>query len=52
MDEANGFDNYILKTAVNEIYAWKLLKLKREMLLKLCDKNNFAGNQIYITLFV
>jgi len=43
VDEANGFDNYILNTPVNEIYAWKLLKLKREMLLHLCDKENFAG---------
>jgi len=43
VDEAKGFDNYILNTPVNEIYAWKLLKLKREMLLKMCDKENFAG---------
>jgi len=43
VDEAEGFDNYILKTPVNEIYAWKLLKLKREMLLQLCSKDNFAG---------
>lgn len=43
VDEAKGFDNYILNTPVNEIYAWKLLKLKREMLLKLCEKDNFAG---------
>jgi len=43
VDEANGFDNYILKTPVNEIYAWNLLKLKREILLRLCFKDNFAG---------
>jgi len=43
VDEAQGFDNYILRTPVNEIYAWKLLKLKREMLLRLCFKDNFAG---------
>merc|ERR1719245_2168973 len=43
VDEAKGFDNYILNTPVNEIYAWKLLKLRREMLLELCDKENFAG---------
>jgi len=45
VDEAYGFDNYIMKTEVNEIYAWKLLKLKREMLLKLVDKDNFAGGK-------
>jgi len=43
VDKSYGLDNYILKTPVNEIYAWKLLKLKREMLLKLTDKDNFAG---------
>ena len=47
VDEAYGFDNYIMKTEVNEIYAWKLLKLKREMLLKLVDKDNFAGIYLY-----
>lgn len=45
VDEANGFDNYILNTPVNEVYAFKLLKLKREILLKLADKDNFAGGK-------
>jgi len=43
VDEAQGFDNYLLNTPVNEIYAWKLLKLKREVLLALNNKDNFAG---------
>ncbi|XP_040571139.1 large ribosomal subunit protein bL28m [Lepeophtheirus salmonis] len=36
VDKAHGFDNYLLRTPVNEIYAWTLLKIKREILLKLC----------------
>ena len=43
VDEAQGFDNYLLSTPVNEVYAWKLLRLKREILLTLADKDNFAG---------
>ena len=43
VDEAEGFDNYLLNTPVNEIYAWKLLKLKREILIQLNNKDNFAG---------
>ena len=43
MDEAKGFDNYILTTPVNEIYAWRLLKLKREILLALTNKDNFSS---------
>ena len=46
MDEAKGFDNYLLTTPVNEIYAWKLLKLKRQLLIELGDKENFAGRRI------
>jgi len=45
VDDANGFDNYILNTPVNEVYALKLLKLKREILLKLADKENFSGGK-------
>nr|ACO14562.1 39S ribosomal protein L28, mitochondrial precursor [Caligus clemensi] len=36
VDEAYGFDNYLLNTPVNEIYAWTLLRIKREILLSLC----------------
>lgn len=43
VDEAKGFDNYILTTPVNEVYALRLLKLKREILLALCDKDNFSS---------
>ncbi len=42
MDEAKGLDQYLLSTAVNEIYAWRLLKLKRELLLALENKDDFA----------
>ncbi len=35
-------DQYLLSTAVNEIYAWRLLKLKRELLLALENKDDFA----------
>jgi len=45
VNEASGFDNYLLKTPVNEVYAWNLLKIKREILLKLSDKENFAGGR-------
>jgi len=51
VDEAKGFDNYLLNTPVNEVYAWKLLKLKRELLLELCDKDNFAGRGGDIDVF-
>lgn len=37
INEAHGLDNYLLKTPVNEIYSHLGLKLKREILLKLCD---------------
>lgn len=43
VDEAHGFDNYLLNTPVNEIYAWRLLKFKREVLLALTDKDNFSS---------
>ncbi|QQP52915.1 39S ribosomal protein L28_ mitochondrial, partial [Caligus rogercresseyi] len=36
VDEASGFDNYLLNTPVNEIYSWTLLRIKREILLSLC----------------
>merc|ERR1711892_60763 len=42
VDEANGFDSYLLKTPVNEVYATGLLKIKRELLLQLSDRNNFV----------
>ncbi len=42
VDEAKGLDQYLLSTAVNEIYAWRLLKLKRELLLALENKDDFA----------
>ena len=37
VDQHNGFDSYLLETPVNEVYAWDLLKIKREILLKLAD---------------
>lgn len=43
VDDAKGFDNYLLSTPVNEVYAWRLLKLKREILLALTDEENFAS---------
>ena len=42
VDISEGFDNYLLKTPVNEIYATGLLRIKRELLLKLSDSNNFT----------
>ena len=45
VDESKGLDNYLLQTPVNEIYAWRLLKLKRELLLELTDKENFTTRQ-------
>ena len=42
VDISEGFDNYLLKTPVNEIYATGLLRIKRELLLKLSDPNNFT----------
>jgi len=53
VDEVEGFDNYILKTPVNEVYAWRLLRLKREILLALSNKENFTatnhklGSKVY-----
>ena len=35
VDEAAGFDSYLLSTPVNEVYATGLLRLKRELLLAL-----------------
>ena len=43
VDEAGGFDHYLLSTPVNEVYATGLLRLKRELLLSLADKENFAN---------
>ena len=42
VDEAGGFDRYLLNTPVNEVYATGLLRLKRELLLALADKENFT----------
>ena len=42
VDEAGGFDHYLLNTPVNEVYATGLLRLKRELLLALADKENFT----------
>jgi hypothetical protein len=42
VDEQKGLDNYLLRTPVNEIYAWRLLRLKRELLLQLTDRENFS----------
>jgi len=35
VDEASGFDHYLLSTPVNEVYATGLLRIKRELLLAL-----------------
>lgn len=43
VDEAHGFDNYLLNTPVNEVYAWRLLKFKREILLALTNPDNFSS---------
>lgn len=45
VDEAYGFDNYLLSTPVNEVYATGLLRIKRELLLTLSDKENFTTRQ-------
>merc|ERR1712013_853285 len=37
VDEAAGFDSYLLSTPVNEVYATGLLRLKRELLLALAQ---------------
>ena len=42
VDESGGFDYYLLKTPVNEIYATGMLRLKRELLLALANKDNFS----------
>ena len=42
VDQSKGFDYYLLKTPVNEVYATGLLRLKRELLLTLAKKDNFA----------
>jgi len=42
VDEARGLDSYLLSTPVNEVFATKLLRLKRELLLRLADKENFS----------
>ena len=42
LGEAGGFDHYLLNTPVNEVYATGLLRLKRELLLALADKESFA----------
>ena len=45
VDESGGFDNYLLKTPVNEIYATGMLRIKREILLNLADKENFTSKR-------
>ena len=42
VDEKKGFDYYLLETPVNEVYAKGLLRIKRELLLALADKNQFS----------
>jgi len=42
VDEAAGFDKYLLSTPVNEVYATGLLRIKRELLLALADKEKFS----------
>ena len=42
VDESKGFDYYLLDTPVNEIYAEGLLRIKRELLLALTDKDKFS----------
>jgi len=42
VDEAAGFDKYLLTTPVNEVYATGLLRIKREILLALSDKESFT----------
>lgn len=42
VDEAAGFDKYLLSTPVNEVYATGLLRIKRELLLALADKERFT----------
>jgi len=42
VDEAKGFDSYLLSTPVNEVYATGLLRIKRELLLRLLDKDDFV----------
>ena len=42
VDEAGGFDHYLLKTPVNEVYATGMLRIKREILLSLSDREQFT----------
>ena len=42
VDESKGFDYYLLETPVNEIYAEGLLRIKRELLLALVDRDQFS----------
>jgi len=42
VDECAGFDYYLLTTPVNEVYATGLLRIKRELLLALVDKDKFT----------
>jgi len=44
VDEAGGFDSYLLNTPVNEIYATGLLRLKRELLLSLVDRDKYVNS--------
>ena len=49
VDECAGFDKYLLSTPVNEVYATGLMRIKREILLALADKERFttkAGGKI------
>jgi len=42
VDEAAGFDKYLLSTPANEVFATGLLRIKRELLLALADKERFT----------
>jgi len=44
VDQASGFDNYLLKTPVNEVYATGLLRIKRELLLALASPQKLASS--------
>ena len=44
VDEAGGFDSYLLSTPVNEVYATGLLRIKRELLLTLATPDRLPGS--------
>lgn len=45
VDECKGLDHYLLQTPVNEVYAWRLLRIKRELLLELADRESFCASR-------